>query len=130
MASALTDPAGLVDHRVLGREFLIELPVEQLLGGSRETLLAGFADGTVGVWSTRNGARLYHLSLHGPIHQLELERGTLTVSTELGDSEVLDLSVLHQDYCSLLREVWSEIPVVWEDGRAVERAAPVGHRCQ
>jgi len=47
----------------------------------------------------------------------------------LGDRTTLDLRVFGQDYCDVVREVWSKTPVVWDEGAAVLRAPPSDHRC-
>jgi len=104
--------------------------VEQLGAGPRGTLLAGFADGTVGIWSTTNGARLFHLKLHGPVTRLVLEQGQLSAETDLGDRQDLDLSILEGDYCALMQSIWAEVPVLWEDGIPVARDPDPAHLCR
>ncbi|MGC4113525.1 MAG: WD40 repeat domain-containing protein [Myxococcales bacterium] len=104
-------------------------PVERLLPGPMGTLVAGYANGLVGVWDAANGARLHVEQLHGPVAHLALSGRTLYAATELGDRTAVDLRVFHQPWCELVREVWREVPVVWEEGRPVARAAPPGHAC-
>ena len=105
-------------------------PVERLLAGEMETLAAGYADGTVGIWSLRTGRRLHQTRLHGPVVHL-LRRGQrLHAATDLGHHLTWDLGLLRADYCAMLRQVWKQVPVMWEQGRAVLRAAPGGHRCK
>ena len=31
--------------------------------------------------------------------------------------------------CDLMREVWDNVPVIWESGRVVVRAIPADHEC-
>ena len=83
-----------------------------MLPGPAGTLIAGFDNGSVGVWDPVSGARLEGLHLHGPARYLALEGAILTVATALGDVETLDLGALEQDYCELLREIQVEIEVV------------------
>lgn len=96
--------------------------VTGLLAGPEGTLVVGFADGTVGLWSLENGYRLHVVNLHGPVVHLARIGDALVAVSELGDRHTLDLRVFDRDYCQLLREVWAEVPVVWEGGAAVERA--------
>ncbi len=104
-------------------------PVERILPGPMDTIVAGYADGQLGIWSLRSGSRLAHHRLHGPVTDLQLRDHVLTAGTELGDRETLDLDVLYRDHCDVLREVWDEVPVVWESGRVVRRAPPGDHAC-
>ena len=63
-----------------------------------------------------------------PCHLL-LEGSKLFAATSLGDHLIWDLGVLQTDYCALLRRIWKEVPVVWEEGVPVKRRPPKGHRC-
>jgi hypothetical protein len=101
-----------------------------MVEGPEGTLIAGYANGLVGIWSLANGARLEHDRLHGPVTNL-LRRGSrLYAATELGEHLVLDLSVFDTSYCELMRRVWEAVPVVWERGVLVLRPPPDGHRCR
>ncbi|MFH0903297.1 MAG: WD40 repeat domain-containing protein, partial [Pseudomonadota bacterium] len=103
--------------------------VASLLKGPMDTLIAGYADGTLGIWELKNGTSLYHRKLHGPVRHLLLAGAKLYAATEIGDFTVLDLAVLEQPYCELLNRLWSEVPVVWENGAPVARNPPASHRC-
>jgi hypothetical protein len=48
--------------------------------------------------------------------------------TALGGYRSADFSRLGQSYCQMLREVWREVPVVWE-GSPVPRPPPRDHPC-
>ena len=104
-------------------------PVVRLMWGPSRTLFAGFANGTFGIWSLDSGVRLYQGRLHGAVVHAALASARLHVATALGHHTVLNLSVLQQGYCELLREVWSQVPVTWDRGRPVVRAPPAKHRC-
>jgi len=94
-----------------------------------DLLAAGFANGLVGLWNLRDGARLEQTWLHGPVWKLAAHGGTsLHAVSELGQRLTWDLSTLRKSYCDLLWEVWSRVPVVWERGTAVARVPPE-HRC-
>ncbi len=104
--------------------------VVRLVAGPMDTVVAGFANGVLGLWQPRTGARLDSLSLHGPVVHLHIEGRVAYAATSLGDRGLLDLSVFHERPCDLLRDVWQRVPVVWEDGQAVVRPPPTEHRCR
>jgi len=104
-------------------------PVVNLQEGPKDTLIAGFANGQVGIWYRDNGQRLRRAQVHGPVSRVLLDGTTLHVASELGDHAALDLSAYFLDECALLRSVWDRVPVVWESGLPVRRDAPRGHRC-
>lgn len=103
--------------------------VEVLVAGPSGTLVAGFSDGTVGAWDLERGARVHTTLLHGRVLFLERDGGKVHALSELGDHDALDLSILERPYCDVMRQVWAEVPVVWEGGRAVRRPPPSGHPC-
>ena len=103
--------------------------VVRIVEGPMGTVIAGFANGLLGIWSLETGARLADARLHGPVVHLRLEQGRIYAATELGDHLVWDLGIFHRDYCALLREVWQGVPVVWESGLPVVRERPPRHRC-
>jgi hypothetical protein len=59
-----------------------------------------------------------------------LRGGKLLAATSLGDSMVLDLEPFHLEYCALMRNVWRDVPVVWEAGLPVRREPPAEHTCR
>jgi len=103
--------------------------VAHIIEGPMGTVIAGYDNGTVGLWSGQNGKRLSGMKLAGPIAHLSLQGERLGVVSELGEVEVMDLSVFGKDRCELLRAAWSEVPVVWVNGMPLERPAPAGHEC-
>ena len=103
--------------------------VVRLREGPAGSLVVGFANGLFGIWSLETGARLHEVQLHGSVVHLVLHDQRLYAASELGQYAVLDLEVFYRDYCTLLREVWSTVPVVWAQGRPRRRAPPAHHRC-
>ena len=97
---------------------------------SMKTLVAGFANGLVGIWLLENGRQLFSVRLHGAAAHLVLRKGKLHAGTELGQHISLDLSVFERSYCELVREVWASVPVVWKGGLPVRLPPPSGHRCR
>jgi len=91
--------------------------------------VVGYANGLLGIWDLESGKRLHHARLHGQLAHLLLEGGRLHAATELGSHLVWDLRVLGQDYCELMREIWTAVPVVWESGQPVLRPPPTDHAC-
>jgi WD40 repeat protein len=104
-------------------------PVTRILPGPRDTLIVGFANGTVGVWTADGAASLMQARLHGPIAHLAWKDAKLHVATELGDYATIDLRSLGAPYCDLLREVWRWVGEAWEGGRSVSRPPPPDHPC-
>lgn len=122
---------GAVDivDRAGGKLSLLDMPssaVQRLLPGPMSTLVVGFESGVVGMWDTSNGRLLLRRKLHGPIAFLASHGEKLVMVSELGQVRVEDLAVLHRDWCTVLRDVWQQVPVVWEDGRLVERSVAPG----
>ncbi len=115
-------PADFFEHAPPG-------PVSRIIAGPMGTIIAGYADGTLGLWNMEDGANLARARLHGPIVHLVLHRGRLTAASDLGRFVTWDLSVFHRSYCDVLQEVWASVPIVWEGGRAVERTPPDDHPC-
>jgi hypothetical protein len=104
-------------------------PVLRIVPGPTGTVAAGFASGEVGLWAVRNGTLLERFRLHGPVVHLHFAAGRLHAATELGDHRTLDLGVFYVPYCTLLRQLWQDVPVVWEDGLTRVRERPRSHRC-
>lgn len=100
-----------------------------ILEGPNETIIVGYASGVVGIWNQRDGTRLAHARMHGSVIHLLLEAHKLYAASDLGAHLVWDLSAFYRDYCELLREVWSRVPVVWQNGRAELEPPPGAHRC-
>ncbi len=104
-------------------------PPVRIIAGPPGTAVVGYADGLVGIWDLRDGVRLAHARLHGPVVHLLLVQTKLYAASELGGHTTMDLSPFYRDYCELLRRVWQQVPVVWYQGQPVARPAPRGHRC-
>jgi WD40 repeat protein/serine/threonine protein kinase len=103
--------------------------VTRLIPGPAATVVAGFGDGSYGVWSARDGMRLLVDRLPGGISHLLARGGLLYVASELGHVRVVDLRVLVEEYCALLRRTWRSIPVVYRDGRIALARLDSSHRC-
>ncbi|MFH0900121.1 MAG: hypothetical protein V2A73_05790, partial [Pseudomonadota bacterium] len=103
--------------------------VTRLAEGPMGTLIAGFASGDLGIWSLKNGARLDHFKLHGPLVHLLLQEDRLFAATELGSHLAMDLTVFMEEPCALLRRIWERVPISWEEGLPVLRPPPEHHRC-
>ncbi len=103
--------------------------VVRLLQGPSSTLIAGFANGQLGIWELEMGTRLHRDQLNGPTVHLLVRDHRLYAATELGDTRVVDMSVLDRERCDLMHEVWENVPIIWESGRVVIRALPVEHEC-
>ena len=104
--------------------------VTALLPVSDELLLAGFGDGTVGLWSAERGSVLVDAQLYGPVVHLAARDSTVMAATEMGDHLAWELSVLDEPYCSVLRKLWAEVPVVWRQQGLRLEGPPPGHECR
>jgi WD40 repeat protein len=104
--------------------------VTSLAPGPASTIAAGYSSGAVGLWSLKQGARLLHARLNGPVVRLRHAQGRLRAVTAVGHALTWDLSLFDAPYCELLREIWAEVPVVWTAGAAVRQPPPPGHRCR
>jgi hypothetical protein len=105
-------------------------PVLRIVPGPMDTVIAGYANGTVAMWNIVDGVRLGQARLHGPIVHLALEGHRLYAASALGRSLVWDLDVFARDYCDVLRDVWREVPATWHNGRAVPQPPPASHPCR
>ncbi len=103
--------------------------VTRLAAGPRGLLGLGFESGEVGLWQLPGGARLLGEKMHGPVERLHFGRDTLEAESELGDRAALPLADLLAPRCDLLRRVWDEVPVRWEDGQA-RLTGPPAHPCR
>jgi len=104
-------------------------PVVALTPGPRKILVAGYANGAVGLWQVSNGERLDHARIHGPVVHLLVKGNRLYAASELGDQMQMDLKTLHSEYCEVLRDVWRQVPVEWKGGRPARREPLASHPC-
>jgi WD40 repeat protein len=105
-------------------------PVLRMTAGPRRTLVVGFANGAVGLWDLSTGVRLNRAQLHGPVVHLVAHRHRIYAATDLGSFLSWDLSTLRESWCSLLKDIWLQVPVGWEGSRAVRRPPPRTHPCR
>jgi hypothetical protein len=84
----------------------------------------------VGVWDLKTRRLLDQVRLHGFVSHLLIEDNKLYAATNNGDHVVFDLRALVVDRCTLLREVWREVPMVWKDGKPVTEKPPENHPCR
>lgn len=110
-------------------ESIPNVPVVKMIEGPMGTLIAGYTNGTIGMWSLENGASLLQIKLHGPAIHLLYKNNKLYCATELGDYQVVDLSVFQLNYCELLKKVWQQVPIIWEKGLPIARQPPRDHPC-
>jgi WD40 repeat protein len=124
-------PTGDADRRAPSFSFegVPSSPVVRMLPGPMGTLIAGYADGLLGIWKLDSGTLLHHVRLHGPVVHLALRGGKLHAASELGDHLDLDLSIFRLDYCQVLYRVWRRVPVVWDSGLPVKRKPDPRHPC-
>ena len=76
-----------------------------------------------------DGSQLAHAKLHGPVIHLQIHGANLYIGTALGDYWTMDLTYFSISYCNLLKQVWKEVPITWENGLPILRGEPVNHPC-
>jgi WD40 repeat protein/serine/threonine protein kinase len=125
---------GILERRQEKRSLLFdETPASRVTavapGPAAGTVVAGFANGGVGVWDTGSGKRLETMQLHGLVDSVVVSDGRLHAATDLGDHAAFDLAVFRTAYCPLLTTIWSEVPTQWGEGTPQTRPPPAGHPC-
>lgn len=104
-------------------------PVARVTSGPGGTLIMGYGDGTVGLWSLDDGSLIKSHRLHGGIKFL-LSRGEqLYVASDLGAHLTWNLEAFTMGRCSLLAQIWKDTHVVWQDGQVVAQAPPKTDPC-
>jgi len=102
----------------------------RIVGGPAGTIAVGYANGLVGLWNLGDGTRLASERLHGSVAYLKVSGERLYAASDLGQHLSWDLSTFGRDYCTLMHEVWSSVPVVWSAGRATAKGQGGTHRCK
>ncbi len=122
---------GFDDGQVLceGRPPLRGMPsaaVTVALPYQQDFLVAGFADGTVGVWSVSSGAPLMQMKVDGSILRVApTPQGLLALSVS-GSVGMLDTSAFDAPWCDILSDLTQHVPVVWTGERVELAGGPVG----
>ena len=104
--------------------------VTRVVSDDRGYAAIGYGNGTIGLWDLTTGRWLGSGTLHGSVTHLAMDENRLYGATDLGRSLRWDLSTFRLDRCQLLRQVWSQVPYIWSDGKAVLAQAPKRHSCQ
>jgi WD40 repeat protein len=104
-------------------------PVSILKAGPPGSIIAGFQDGTVGLWGLRDGTLIQKTRLHGALMHVILQDETLLAATDLGDTLKWDLGPFYTDQCTLLNEIWAHVPITWQRGQAARENPPPQHPC-
>ncbi len=100
-----------------------------MLQGPMKTLVAGFANGVLGLWSLSSGRQLEAIYMHGPVRHIVADQMDIFAATGIGHYASWSLDVFHKRYCEVLRSVWERVPVAWGPGGAVVKARPPDHPC-
>jgi hypothetical protein len=134
--SGQTLVVGFADGSIseIGRDgpSLADTPASQVVAvalGPVGTIVAGHGGGEVGIWSAATGARLDAAYVAGSVTRLEVVGATVRAVGQRGGRVERDLAFASAPRCAILREVWAEVPIVWEGGAAVRRGVPAGHPC-
>jgi hypothetical protein len=103
---------------------------QRIVAGPLGTLIVGFGNGELGIWSGEDGSRLARGRLHGSVIHLAVEDKRLIAATDLGQHLVWSLDPFYRGYCQLLEDLWERLPVVWRHGVPVAEPPPTDHRCR
>ncbi len=101
----------------------------ELVAGPGKILLGNHPSGFVGVWDVETGKGAEHFKISGRPQDWFFDGDIYIVTTTTGDSIAIDLSVYTRPYCDLMREVWDEVPIIWENGKTVLAEPPEDHPC-
>ncbi len=124
-------PISTQDHKGFQESFY-DLPlsaITKILPGPHNTIVLGFQNGTIGIWSRSSGRPLESIRLHGSVKHLRIRQHSLIAATDLGESIVWNISSYQLPRCKLLRDVWKHVAVVWDSGRVVSKPMPQRHPC-
>ncbi|MBN2358897.1 MAG: protein kinase [Deltaproteobacteria bacterium] len=106
-----------------------ESAVVALASGPAGLLVGGFANGALVLWDLRTGRQIERYDFMAAVGQVAIDGQRCIAISEAGELLLLDLAPLVAGECELLREVWQQVPIVWDDGPRI--AAPLAsHRCQ
>jgi WD40 repeat protein/serine/threonine protein kinase len=103
---------------------------EIIVPGPPGTVVLGYANGVVGIWSEANGTLLASERLHGRVVHLRTEGQRLYAVSELGQHLVWELEAFYRPYCELLHNVWADVPVVWHNGQPTMREPDAENHCR
>jgi len=116
-------------HSILSLQQVPSSPVISIIEGPPGTVVAGFQDGTVGLWALGDGILVRTQRLHGKIRYMTLRNQTIYAVTDLGDYLRWPVESFYREPCTVIRNMWNEVPVVWKSGRATRQTPPVNHPC-
>jgi len=122
-------PAGAAPGQTISFQNVPASAATRIIAGPPGTVVIGFANGNVGLWSLADRKRLAERKLHGSVQHLLLEDKWLYAATDLGQQLSWDFSTFYEDYCVLMRQVWKRVPTIWQAGRPLMGAPPADHRC-
>jgi WD40 repeat protein/serine/threonine protein kinase len=98
--------------------------ITSLAAGPQGTLIAGYADGSFGIWDSASGERLKLAAVHGPVDRLSVQGNLLLAVSELGSASAIDLYPLTRDYRDLMREVRPGGGAATDPTRLTPRSTP------
>ncbi|MBW2704220.1 MAG: hypothetical protein JRF33_25650, partial [Deltaproteobacteria bacterium] len=115
-----------------GRVWFDETPASQVTSlavGPHGLLMVGFANGELGLWRVAGGSLIDQAKLHGSVDWIVPTGRGFAVASDLGQSFFWDLEVFDRPRCELLKQIWSTVPFVWEQGHALPQAPDPAHPC-
>ena len=104
-------------------------PAVRVIPGPDGTLLVGYGNGVVGLWSLEDGSLINKHRLHGRAEHLLLKGSRFYAATDLGAHLTWDLQAFTVGRCSMVRKVWDRTEVTWQRGRVVAQPPPADDSC-
>lgn len=104
-------------------------PVMVMKQGPKGAIVLGYANGTVATYGAKDGAELARTKLHGAVVSLVVDGPWVAAQTDLGDSGLLDVSAFTAEHCDIVRAVWKEVHIEWNEGLPERRPLPEQHPC-
>ncbi|MGE3636881.1 MAG: hypothetical protein AB7P00_43660, partial [Sandaracinaceae bacterium] len=92
-------------------------------------LVAGFADGTVGVWDPQLGEPVALDQLEGRIAHIVVTEREVIAESDLGYLSRMPLGLLTRPYCEVMRELWEDYPGAWTLNGVELAPPPADHPC-
>lgn len=104
-------------------------PVTRLAWGPSGTLLAGFENGIVGLWDLNNGDQLLRHEMQGAIVDIQRTDTRWHFVSRAGDLHTWDLATFMKEYCEVLKSLWRQTPLGWQNGGLMPSSVPGEHHC-
>jgi WD40 repeat protein/serine/threonine protein kinase len=104
-------------------------PTSRIIPGPPGTLIIGYGNGVVGLWSIEDGALIKKHRLHGSVEHLLMQGSQFHAATDVGVHMEWNLEAFALSRCDLVRQIWDRTRVTWQAGQVVAQPPPRDDRC-